>query len=674
MNSTFINLWSYISLVYYYHKGPPAWKGNAPWPIFIGLLGLRKAILAKDHTTGSPPRFLAFQIASHRAGRRRHLVSEPGSRHAPQILGFNFRNQQGGYNYNGRSARVSGFTLSVASASSVVLEQVPVLPADWTQLDNAVDAARGISFSIALKQPKMDVPALMAERGRRLSLDEVHALRTPDESAVDGVLKWLRDENISHVTREQDVLRVQTTVAEAEKLLHSKFNHYAYGGKVAKLRTREYSIPEDLVDAISFVYPVSNFMRPSPSDAHVASKLVKHAAANRTQATAKVPCSDAVGISCLKQLYNITYKSPDRKSPVRFGISGYLEQNANHDDVKKFLMEQTNITNYDFTVEKVNGGEDPSTPAGVEAVLDLEYGMGIGYPAAVTFYATGGRGAMIGPEGQLLPSNKSDNEPYLDFVNHLLDKPDDQIPHVLSVSYGEDELSVPEQYAKRVCDAYGLLTKRGTTIIHASGDGGSTGGHYGNCRTYDGKNTNTTMPTFPASCPWVTTVGGTTHGTDPQKGAIFSSGGFSYYFGRPSWQAGAAAAYIQGLNGRLDGYYNKNGRGIPDVSVVADEYSIIVNGTSKRVWGTSASAPTFAAMIALVNDARLRNGKQSIGFLNEILYSKEGVVALTDVTEGKSYRCKFATAGWTAARGWDALTGLGEPRDFSKLMRLLRDA
>ncbi|KAM3515645.1 hypothetical protein MY11210_000823 [Beauveria gryllotalpidicola] len=92
-----------------------------------------------------------------------------------------------------------------------------------------------------------------------------------------------------------------------------------------------------------------------------------------------------------------------------------------------------------------------------------------------------------------------------------------QLPHVLSVSYGEDELSVPKQYAKRVCDAYGLLTKRGTTIVHAPGDGGSTGGHNGNCRSRDGKNTDTTMPTFPDSCPWVTTVGATHQGSNPQN-------------------------------------------------------------------------------------------------------------------------------------------------------------
>ncbi|KAM3433907.1 hypothetical protein NHJ13734_006247 [Beauveria thailandica] len=481
---------------------------------------------------------------------------------------------------------MSFFSFSVAtlaasaSARSVVLEHVPVLPADWKQLDNVVDSAGEVSFSIALKQPNIDIPALMAQGGKHISLDEVRAMRAPDRSCVDRVMKWLKDENISNV-------RQEPTMRMAAK----------------------YSIPEELADSISFINPVANFMRPSGDDVHLSRPLANFHAAKQNQTAAKIPCHDGVGISCLKKLYNITYGSPDSNSPARLGISGYLELHANHDDVRAFLSKQTNITNYDFKVKKVNGGEDPGTPVGTEAVLDLEYGMGIGYPASVTYYATGGRGDMIDPDGQLVKGIKSDNEPYLEFINHLLEKPDEQLPHVLSVSYGEDELSVPKQYAKRVCDAYGLLTKRGITIIHAS-----------------------------EHCPWVTTVGATHQGSNPQKGANFASGGFSYYFDRPSWQASAADGYIRGLDGHLDGYYNKNGRAIPDVSIVGDNFWVMHNGTSKYIWGTSASAPVFAA--------------SSPGW-------------------GTSYHCDFAARGWPATQGWDAVTGLGEPRDFSKLMKLL---
>lgn len=558
-----------------------------------------------------------------------------------------------------------------ASARSIVLEQVPVLPADWKKSDAAVDSSEQINFSIALNQPNVDIPALMAKGGDHLSREDVRAMRAPSQASVDNVMKWLKDENISGATHDQDMINVQTTVAEAEKLLGVKLSHYIYDNELSKLRTQEYSIPEELTDDISFIHPIANFMKPQRTNAKVSGNIANFKAAQESDATARVPCSNGVAPSCIKQLYNVTYEAPDTNSPVRLGISGYLEENANHGDFQSFLSRYTSLRNYDFKVEQVNGGRDPGSPAGGEAMLDVEYAMSIGYPAVTTYYATGGRGQKIGSDGQPITGRGDDNEPYLEFINALLDKSDDEIPHILSVSYGDDELSVPKEYAKRVCDAYGLLTKRGTTVLHSSGDGGSTGGQRGNCRSRDGKNTKTTMPTFPASCPWVTGVGGSSHGSNPTQGIGFSSGGFSYYFDQPSWQASAASSYIEGLDGHLDGYYNAKGRGIPDVTAVADGFAVVVNGYQTTEAGTSASAPLFAGLIALVNDARLRAGKKSIGFLNEILYSDAGVAALSDITHGTSYGCDFASSGWPAAEGWDAITGLGEPKDFSKLMDLL---
>ena len=52
--------------------------------------------------------------------------------------------------------------------------------------------------------------------------------------------------------------------------------------------------------------------------------------------------------------------------------------------------------------------------------------------------------------------------------------------------------------------------------------------------------------------------------------------------------------------------------------------------------GTSASAPTFAAVIALVNDALLAAGKPALGFLNPWIYSCAHK-ALTDITQGSSF-------------------------------------
>jgi tripeptidyl-peptidase-1 len=82
--------------------------------------------------------------------------------------------------------------------------------------------------------------------------------------------------------------------------------------------------------------------------------------------------------------------------------------------------------------------------------------------------------------------------------------------------------------------------------------------------------------------------------------------------------------------------------------------------------GTSASSPTAAAVIALVNDALIAAGKPTLGFLNPWLYSK-GFQAFTDITSGSTRGCDGA--GFPAAKGWDPATGFGTPY-FPKLKDL----
>jgi tripeptidyl-peptidase-1 len=82
------------------------------------------------------------------------------------------------------------------------------------------------------------------------------------------------------------------------------------------------------------------------------------------------------------------------------------------------------------------------------------------------------------------------------------------------------------------------------------------------------------------------------------------------------------------------------------------------NGTTKVVDGTSASAPIFAAIVALLNDALLAQGKPTLGFLNPWLYSV-GFKGFVDVTEGSTKGC--GTSGFPAMTGWDAASGFGTP-------------
>ena len=52
------------------------------------------------------------------------------------------------------------------------------------------------------------------------------------------------------------------------------------------------------------------------------------------------------------------------------------------------------------------------------------------------------------------------------------------------------------------------------------------------------------------------------------------------------------------------------------------------------MWRTSASAPLFVSVIALINDALLTAGKSPLGFLNPFLYANPS--AFIDITSGQS--------------------------------------
>ena len=71
------------------------------------------------------------------------------------------------------------------------------------------------------------------------------------------------------------------------------------------------------------------------------------------------------------------------------------------------------------------------------------------------------------------------------------------IPQTISTSYGDDEQTVPPDYAKSVCDMFARLGVMGVSVLFSSGDFGVGGG---SCHSNDGNNRVEFIPAFPASC------------------------------------------------------------------------------------------------------------------------------------------------------------------------------
>jgi len=77
---------------------------------------------------------------------------------------------------------------------------------------------------------------------------------------------------------------------------------------------------------------------------------------------------------------------------------------------------------------------------------------------------------------------------------------------------------------------------------------------------------------------------------------------------------------------------------IPDVSAQADYFRIFWQGQPTLLGGTSASAPTFAGLVALLNDGRIAAGRPPLGFLNPLIY-QVGDKAFNDITAGNAPGC-----------------------------------
>jgi tripeptidyl-peptidase I len=146
---------------------------------------------------------------------------------------------------------------------------------------------------------------------------------------------------------------------------------------------------------------------------------------------------------------------------------------------------------------------------------------------------------------------------------------------------------------------------------------------------------------------------------------FYSGGGFSNYFSLPSYQASAVKNFMKRYAPNYGpNVYNDSGdaRGFPGISAIGQNVPIVFNGETIPVGGTRVNCPLVAGLVTLLNEARLKQGKGPVGFLNPTFYKNLG--AFNDITIGNNPGC--GTGGFNAFPGWDPVTGLGTP-NFAKL-------
>ncbi|KAK3691244.1 hypothetical protein LTR37_018776 [Vermiconidia calcicola] len=573
----------------------------------------------------------------------------------------------------------------------VVKERHPV-PPSWVEIGPASKDVI-IDLQIGLKQRNEGVieqhlleisDPKHSRYGQHLTTAEIHELISPADETVDLVHAWLEEHGIKDMmySPSRDFVSVVVTTEEAEDLLQTSYSTYVHHDGSSLSRAPEWSLPAHLHEHIDVVQPTNSFFRTSrqvsqpllDDSAKVQAWWDEVGASKFSEEVADASIRSICNISfttprCIRTLYGTIDYEPQVPGKNKIGFNNYLNETSKRSDVAKFLR--------NFRPEAVQGAQDfeivviananndqgPYTSAqieagkNIEANLDAQNILSVAWPTPMIAYNTGGS-PPFRPDLQT-PTNT--NEPYLTFINYILAQ--DDLPQVISTSYGDDEQTVPESYAKRVCSGFAQLGARGVSVLFSSGDFGV--GPDGACYSNTDPDMRIFLPAFPAGCPWVTAVGGT-KGFAPEVAVsrYGSGGGFSNFFTAPKYQKSTVAAYVESLDGQYNGLYNKQGRGYPDVAAQGNHDVIVWANNITTVGGTSASSPTFAAVISLVNDALLAEGKPTLGFLNPWIYSG-AYAALTDVTRGSAIGCN--TTGFPAQVGWDAVTGWGTP-NFGKLV------
>ncbi|KAF8261121.1 subtilisin-like protein [Lactarius quietus] len=503
--------------------------------------------------------------------------------------------------------------------------------------------------------------------GEHLSKEQVAKLVAPHADTLELVGSWLEHNGVSSsavsMTHGGSWLTVSGVhVSQANDLLGASYQLYRHTvANTTVLRTISYGLPEELHLHVQTVAPTTYFG--SPYTPWQTSRM-------RSDSEAKAPAEEAsegpmtmmtrqtkprlVTPSDLRSLYETEGYAPAAADRNMLGIGGFIGQYPSPEDLSLFMENfRTEGSDATYTVPLVNGGTyNPKTP-GTEANQNVQYTAAMTYPTRLIYYSTGGTFRV--------------DDSFLSWLRYLLELP--TIPQTISMTYGVIEYAIPLDLADRICSLFAQLGALGVSVLVSTGDDGVG---YGNCKDTTG-NVHF-LPSFPSTCPFVTSVGGTTN-RDPETAAWLSGGGFSNYFAREGYQEDAVADFLLNLGDQYNGLYSSEGRAIPDISAQALNFRIVQNGQLQLYEGTSCASSlsptsdlfTVASVISLLNDYRISKGKNPLGWLNPWLYGI-GRTGFNDITSGSNPGC--GTDGFSAIVGWDPVTGLGTP-SFARLKAII---
>ncbi len=518
------------------------------------------------------------------------------------------------------------------------LERSHRQPRAGARMIGPADAKELITVSIRVRR-RPDAPALpdpselaATPRGEKqyLSREDFAAHFGAAQEDLDKISAFAREQGLevveSSVPRRTVVLRGST--AQVSKAFAVDLNMYQTPEETYRGREGEVHAPEDLAGIIEGVFGLDNRQMARPLHRRTD---IRSADLPPTQAT--VPLTPPQ----VAQLYGFPV------SPNASGQTiGLLEFGGGYklSDVQLFCNSvhapTPSITAIGVDGSTNNPGTDDST---VETLLDIDVASTAAPGAKIAVYF-----APWSEQGWVDVVTKA--------VHDTVNK-----PSVISISWGWPELETngftwSQAAINAVSQTFQEAAALGITVFAASGDHGS------DC----GLNDHKAHVLYPGSDPYITSCGGTSisnvsganfteHTWNDNDGTWLTGGGISDVFPVPVWQNWA------NIPASANNPQHR-GRGIPDIAGNADGasgYQLFLNGQNiGAVGGTSATAPLYAALTALINAGM----GEPIGYLNPNLYALPYAYVYSDINDGIS-NARGGAPGYKSGPAWDACTGLG---------------
>ncbi|MGB2605526.1 MAG: S53 family peptidase, partial [Candidatus Sulfotelmatobacter sp.] len=521
------------------------------------------------------------------------------------------------------------------------------------------------------------------------------------QNDINKVVAWLQSQGltVTRIANGRNQIFIEGTIAQIESTFHTEIHNYLVDGELHYANSTEPAVPAALAGVVLAVHNLHNFQ---PKPRAVMRKISQ--SVTDPNFTSYISGDHFVAPGDFATIYDVAplYSGGTDGTGQKIVLTG--QSSINLTDVANFRSAASLSANVPTLLLEPTTGTSTRCPVDEgESDLDVEWSGAVAKNAGITLVYAG-----------LAAGDTCTNRQFgaFDTLQYAIDQ---DLAPIISNSYGNCESVVGQAEADTMQGWIQQANSQGQTVMSASGDSGAA-----DCDFRVKSATQGLAVDIPAAIPEVTAMGGTEFEGDPASTStttywtgttgstdtissalsyipetgwndttnpnntggdiLASGGGASIFFAKPSWQTGT-------------GVPNDGKRDLPDLALNAspdhDPYlfcsedgpngTVVASCTSgfrtgaggdlTAVGGTSAAAPTFAGIVALISQ---HLGSSGLGNINPTLYSLAAntPAAFHDVTSGNNIvPCTTGTTGcpatapfqygFSAGIGYDRVTGLG---------------